>query len=77
MTQLRFSLRTFNRSPPSYDATSSFHTQPAPPHFDPLTFLYLSWKSAEILSGRPRTQTPAGPRTKGLKNNRNIVSRFR
>ena len=32
MTQLRFSLRTFNRSPPSYDAASSFHTlnQPHP-----------------------------------------------
>ena len=40
MTQLRFSLRTFSRSPPSYDAASSFRPQPAPPHFvDPLTFL--------------------------------------
>ena len=60
MTQPRFSLRTFNRSPPSCDAASSFHPQPAPPHFDTLTFLYLSWKSAKILSGRPRAQTPAG-----------------
>ena len=66
MTQLRFSLRTFNRSPPNYDAASSLHPHPAPPYLDPLTFLQLSWKSAKILSGRPRAQTPAEPRTKGL-----------
>ena len=39
MAVILVSLSTFNGAPPSYDAVSLFHPYPAPPHFDPLTFL--------------------------------------
>ena len=55
------SMYTFYRAPPGFVMLHPHASPRSPPQPILIHFDYLSWKSAWILSGRPRAQTPTDP----------------